>query len=78
MRRSTLHRVEKRSAGERYSSPFFAAPAWDARVEVLPGCGGGDGGGANAEKRFPCTTAGAWLMKRRAAEYGADKALRIE
>lgn len=47
-------------------------------MEVLPGCGGGDGGGADAEKRFPRTTAGAWLMKRRAAEYGADKALRIQ
>lgn len=38
LRRSTLHRVEKRSAGERYSSPFFCAPNWDAVIGLLPGC----------------------------------------
>ena len=29
---STLHRVEKRTSGERYSTPFFCAPNWDAKV----------------------------------------------
>lgn len=31
---STLHRVEKRSPGERYSTPFFCAPNWDAKVGI--------------------------------------------
>lgn len=30
--------MEKRAAGERYSSPFFCAPNWDAVVAPLPGC----------------------------------------
>lgn len=34
--RSTLHRVEKRTPGERYSTPFFCAPNWDATVLLSP------------------------------------------
>jgi hypothetical protein len=45
--------VEKRTAGERYSSPFFCAPNWDALITPLPGCDAGDGFqpvGADLEK----------------------------
>ncbi|KAK9829658.1 hypothetical protein WJX72_007150 [[Myrmecia] bisecta] len=31
--RSTLHRVVKRDSCERYSSPFFLAPNWDAKID---------------------------------------------
>jgi isopenicillin N synthase-like dioxygenase len=68
--KSTLHRVEKRSAAERYSSPFFCAPNWDAVIAPLPGC--------EAEEAYEPITAGQWLMKRRDAEYGNNQMLRVE
>ncbi len=76
---STLHRVEKRDAGERYSAPFFCAPNLDAVVEVLEPCAAA----AEREGRRPTpargetVTCGEWLMKRRAAEYGAKPQLNV-
>mmetsp|Transcript_18196 Transcript_18196/g.54682 ORF Transcript_18196/g.54682 Transcript_18196/m.54682 type:complete len:355 (+) Transcript_18196:191-1255(+) len=70
--KSTLHRVEKRTEGERYSTPFFCAPNWDAVIEVLPGCDTPE-----AVARFPPISAGAWLLKRRDAEYGDSQTLQV-
>ena len=77
---STLHRVEKRTPEERYSAPFFCAPNLDAIIEVLEPCAVADSedeGLQPSPSRLEPITCGQWLMKRRAAEYGAKPQLMV-
>ncbi|KAK9861142.1 hypothetical protein WJX84_007058 [Apatococcus fuscideae] len=67
---STLHRVVNQTGLDRYSCPFFLAPAWDAKIEPLPGIQDPTINATNT-----VVTCGEWLSMRRAAEYGGQPLL---
>lgn len=56
---STVHRVINRSAKERYSTVFFAAPDYHTRLDCLPGC-------SSDEKpaKFQSISAGDYIVSR--------------
>jgi len=56
---STVHRVINRSANERYSTVFFAAPDYHASLECLPSCHGRDN-----PAKYPPVSAGDYIISR--------------
>ncbi|GAX75062.1 hypothetical protein CEUSTIGMA_g2506.t1 [Chlamydomonas eustigma] len=62
--KSTLHRVINTTGSERYSIAYFFEPCFDAVVECLPQCCGGDN-----PPRYPPTTAGQHLLDKYAATH---------
>ena len=56
---STVHRVINRTANERYSTVFFAAPNYHASLECLPGCQSTD-----KPPQYPPISAGDYIISR--------------
>lgn len=63
--KSTVHRVVSTTRRDRYSTPFFFEPNFDARVQCLPSCC------VDEPPRYPPTTAGRHLLQKYGETHSA-------